>query len=1179
MTPDYSFTKHRIIQWFGILLALGLVAVSYWYFQVYAGVKTNVSPTGALTSGLVGYWTFDGADTTSTTATDRSGSSNTGTLTGGPTVTTGKLGQALSFDGTDDYVSVSDATSLDLTTAITVSAWVYGRSWANSEANFILAKIDFSAGEHRSYQFQVETDGKLRFRFLEQASSDGSATAPAALDTNRWYYVTATYDRSNIKLYVDGALVNTTAETEALIPNNNQLSIGRAVRDNDTDFGEWDGSLDEVRVYNRALSAAEIQSLYALGTSDPVNASASQPQGTGRLDSSLAAYFPLDDGTSGATPTSASDSSTNAATGTLTGGPTWTTGQIGSAVDFDGTDDYITTPDADVLDVVDSMNFTLSGWFNRDTFTTDDTILAKSNGQAASDTGYNVYIDDSTDKVTFVANDATDQYKLESVSTFTATGWHHYSIVWDDSGSGQTKLYIDGAPEAATATGTFANVNSLANAVAFRLGAESDAGNPFDGKLDEARFYRRALSADEVTQLYRLTTPTSVDTSLKGYWSFNGKDVSGTTAYDRSGAGNTGTLTLGPTVTPGKLGQALNFDGSNDYVTVPSATSLNSTSQITVSAWIKRVGTGTRQFFVSKGSANTVATTQYWLELTSGNVLVFELASGSTEHKLTSGFTLTDTQNWHHVVGTYDGTTQKIFLDGVQDATTSTWSGALNALSDDVAIGNRSVFYDIPFNGSIDEVRIYNRALSAGEIQSLYKLGQSDEVNTGASQAQGTGRLDSGLAGYWKMDDGSGGNAADASTNGNTGILNGDTTWGTGQIAGAASFDGTGDYIDVGDMPSAEGKSQLTMSAWVKPNALGDYKPFFTKQQDLNNDMSLLSGATGDISQSAVIFVVRNASNSYGTTSAGQLVVGTWTHIVGVFDGTQTGNASRLKIYINGVQQTLTFTGTVPATTPSSSINMIMGSSFNGSIDEGRIYNRALSPDEVGQLYRLTSPTGTDTGLKGYWSFNGKDMTSTSAYDRSGAGNTGTLTLGPSVTPGKIGQALSFDGSDDYVALASSAPLVSQSAVTVSAWIKPTVLSEFGGIVSKYLGIGDDITFNLGGACCTNASSALAVSVRNGSDTYGYTSAGVISTGTWTFVTAVFDGSLSGNSNRLKIYTNGNQQTLSFNGTIPATTSSGGSTYIGRADTSYFNGAIDEVRIYTRALSVTEIKALYNASR
>ena len=385
------------------------------------------------------------------------------------------------------------------------------------------------------------------------------------------------------------------------------------------------------------------------------------------LEQGLTGYWKLDDGSG----TTATDSSGNSNNGTLTNGPTWTTGQIQSAIDFDGTDDYVTIPDpsSGILDVADSTNFTLSGWFNRDTFTTDDTIIAKRNGIASTDTGYLVYVDDATDKLTFEASDGTDEYQMESSDTFTTTGWNHFVIVWNDSSSSQTKMYINGALQSTTNTGTFGNVNSLANAVAFNLGAESDGGNPFDGKLDEARIYRRVLSDDEVSRLYRITAPTGVDTGLVGYWPFDGDDISGTTAYDRSGAGNNGTLTNGPTKTIGKIGQALSFDGSNDYTRVNTNAVFN-VSQITVSTWV----------YVRSSSINDNIVTRYddgvalndWrlgIGAASANAFRFGVVISNTLYSAEStlGFSL---NTWHHLVGTYNGNAIRLYVDGVNTVTT-----------------------------------------------------------------------------------------------------------------------------------------------------------------------------------------------------------------------------------------------------------------------------------------------------------------------------------------------------------------------------------------------------------------------------------------------------------------------------------------------------------------------------
>src|SRR3989344_6948684 len=206
--------------------------------------------------------------------------------------------------------------------------------------------------------------------------------------------------------------------------------------------------------------------------------------------------------------TTAYDRSANTNNGTLTNGPVVTLGRLGQAVDFDGSNDYVSVADNATLDFDDTADLSISGWFYRDNFESDDTIIAKSNGQLGTDTGYLVYIDDATDKLVLKVGDCTDLYTVTSTSTFAATGWNHFVAVWDDDSAGGVEIYINGHIDNATDSGTIEDIGDFSNAVNLYLGAESDVGNPFDGKLDEMRGYNGPLSSGEVAKLYRLSTPT-----------------------------------------------------------------------------------------------------------------------------------------------------------------------------------------------------------------------------------------------------------------------------------------------------------------------------------------------------------------------------------------------------------------------------------------------------------------------------------------------------------------------------------------------------------------------------------------------------------------------------------------------------------------------------------------------
>ncbi len=692
-----------------------LSATEIAYLYNSGSARLNTSQNNSITNGLVGLWSFNGADISGTTAYDRSGSGNNGTLTNGPLPTSGKLGQALNFwpngSDTNAYVTMGDPSSgaLDFGSGdFSVGFWMKGQGYANqgSGVNAPISKQNSNTGTAAGYAFYYASTNLMRFAIGNGATAYATTQSVSTTADNQWHYYSGLRSGSTMYLYVDGIFISSAAvsgSTSNAIPF--YVSAGGTVADRNIN-----GSIDEVRVYNRALSAGEIQSLYDLGASDKVNSAVSQPQGTGRLDSGLAGYWKLDDGSG----TSATDSSTNANTGTLTNGPTWGTGQIGGGVNFDGTDDYISTAGV-ILSTTDvSQPHTVSQWIKTSSLST-----------------YNVFFSQYTccgagRFIFMTSSDGCVYYKKSWVNLTSSTKsvadnqWHHIVFVKTGNGAGQLQLYIDGV-----ANGTPGTDNEVFQNAPVEIGRDSRVDS-FTGSIDEVRIYNRALSADEVSQLYRLTTPTGVDTSLKGYWSFNGQDISGTTAYDRSGSGNNGTLTNGPTKVPGKLGQALSFDNVDDKVNAGTPSSLNITNTITVSAWIypKSYGGGSKGRIMDKWGGSL----GYWFAVdnsTATNGLLFGANVGNTGDGCYTSNVITLNQ-WQYVVATVDSNKLcSLYVNGALVGTPSTITNfPLSNAGTSMGIGGKVADNTRSFDGKIDEVRIYNRALGASEIAALYNQGR-----------------------------------------------------------------------------------------------------------------------------------------------------------------------------------------------------------------------------------------------------------------------------------------------------------------------------------------------------------------------------------------------------------------------------------------------------------------------
>jgi hypothetical protein len=211
-----------------------------------------------------------------------------------------------------------------------------------------------------------------------------------------------------------------------------------------------------------------------------------------------------------------------------------------------------------------------------------------------------------------------------------------------------------------------------------------------------------------------------IKTGLVAYYKFNGN------ANDSSGYKNHGTASSEIELTSdkfGKLDSAYQFDGLQDIIEIPNSPSLSFAS-ITVSAWIKPVETPNKSriysrivdkyLFNQKGGFNLV-----YYEPDSRVFFEFWGTDGQRHNIFTDS--QVEVGTWHHVAASYDGITLKIFFDGVPENQLSNINIPINKTSRYLSFGNGyDGFSWWPFSGSIDEVRIYNRAVTSKEIQTIY---------------------------------------------------------------------------------------------------------------------------------------------------------------------------------------------------------------------------------------------------------------------------------------------------------------------------------------------------------------------------------------------------------------------------------------------------------------------------
>jgi hypothetical protein len=624
------------------------------------------------TNGPSTWWAFD--ENTGTTAGDSSGAANPGTLVNSPSWVTAPVGTGLSFNGSTGYVA-GTSRAVHTNASLTVAAWVNASSLAGGDGAAVSQN-----GSH-TYGFTLGLDSTSDKWSFNMTNSDVASPtvveqySSAVATVGAWVHLVGVYDTSVSKmyLYVNGNVIGNASKSTSWDATG-AVQAGRAYI-GDAWSGYFNGKVDDVRIYNRALSATEIANLAQNGPM--VQWDFSESSGSTTVDAG-----------------SVGD------TGTLGSAASFVAGHAGNAISMSNSSNGYVVGATSAVDT--SKSFSVAAWVYLNSFGTGVARTAVAQAGTTSSAFILKYDSGGSWAFTAAESDVTSPTvdQVTSISGASTNTWVHLAGVFDASAH-TIRLYVNGTSQgtATHAAGSAWNATGALQVGRSRWdGAYADA---WYGKVDSVRVYQRALSSTDVTNLKNDTEPAST---------FTEADMT---------AGVIGAL----------QGTYQGLSSANGVAFAGNATAYNNTSAsnpttFTLECWFKVSGTAGGELVgfhqTTSGSGVSHDRTLY---VDSGGQLTFgTYVSSAQTVRSTSAY---NDATWHHAAASLGAAGMKLYVDGTLVASSATttagnYSGYWRWGGGDLSsMPNRPT--DDYLTGSIDEVAIYSTQLTDTQIRQHYQ--------------------------------------------------------------------------------------------------------------------------------------------------------------------------------------------------------------------------------------------------------------------------------------------------------------------------------------------------------------------------------------------------------------------------------------------------------------------------
>lgn len=917
-----------------------------------------IVPVAPSDEDLVAHYPLNGSEE------DISGNGRHGALTPGvggyePAI----AGKGYHFDGADSVISLPS--SLGTLTSFSVAAWISADTLSPVSGFNRVVGLREAGGDAIVLYLNSTGNDSLYFLFNDGATPY-QIQSDAAILASVWYHMVATYDGSTLRLYVDAILQ---ADTQAHSSGSLTPTLNAIGAQGDDHSAKWDGLLDEVRIYSKALSLSEITYLYL----NPSGIAAIPLIPIAPDDESLVGYFSLNE--------TLEDSSGRSNTGVLTpGAGDYIRGVVGHGYDFDGAFSQIQVNNP----LTNGGSFSVCFWANMDTLASGATtrcfVADWQTWNPGGHQGFRVSTGlesagGETDLVVWVC-DGTHYSWAEALGVFEAGVTYFVAVTCDATGI--VNMYIDGVLKQ---TAALARVYEQEGPI--KIGHSGINNSWMDGLIDEVRLYDRVLSYSEVVFLFQgpggpASTPTPPappppPEGLVLYWPFD--ERSGLLAADMKGNYD-GTVTLdsGGGWTDGPIGGAFNFD--EDVIENATAGAELDSGSFSICGWFKldtlpSVVGGHGIITLKANSGTTNWDVIFYVSSSDDTIRVGRYDTGGTLRQVSSGI-VPVVGRWYFAAAIYDETYLKVYVDSVFSNKLNVSAYAWRDSGDHFVAGAVRVGYASHLEGSLSEIRVYDVALTRSEIITLYRNPAADsgaEVSLQRLLPESVDytkvvpsnfmKLDGGeadLVGYWSLDGFSNVDEdefADHSGNGGTAeVMAGSGALETAVVSNGYHFDGVDSYLRVLDSAPLSVTSDITISAWIKADVLGGL-PNNIVAKDGNAAYRFRVLGSGYLD----LLLNDGGGVSSGSDTGTVLVAG-----VQYFVSVTVDFATQIvTFYVNGAFSSSRSTSKTGIADTAG--NLIIGSylasnePFDGVIDEIRIYERALSPYEI--LYLYLNPAGT----------------------------------------------------------------------------------------------------------------------------------------------------------------------------------------------------------------------------